>query len=124
MPKTRPQIARDARGWRGASAGNLRRFVADFPVAGRPGPGPDGNGSDRRGGTRPAKVRQLSTSFRNTGRVLDAAAALQRGLRINCTQETVLRLLPAMTITTAEVDEAFDIIRAALQEAEAKLATA
>ncbi len=52
-------------GWRGASAGNLRRFAADFP--------PRGGG--------PAPVRQLSTSFRNTGRVLDAAAALQQGLR-------------------------------------------
>jgi len=52
-------------GWRGASAGNLRRFTADFP--------PRGGG--------PAPVRQLSTSFRNTGRVLDAAAALQEGLR-------------------------------------------
>src|SRR6266581_9770756 len=52
-------------GWRGASAGNLRRFAADF--------------SPRGGG--PAPERQLSTSFRNTGRVLDAAAALQEGLR-------------------------------------------
>jgi DNA helicase II / ATP-dependent DNA helicase PcrA len=52
-------------GWRGASAGNLRRFGADFPA---------------RGGT-PAPTAQLSTSFRNTGRVLDAAAALQEGLR-------------------------------------------
>jgi DNA helicase II / ATP-dependent DNA helicase PcrA len=52
-------------GWRGASAGNLRRFGADFPV---------------RGGA-PAPTALLSTSFRNTGRVLDAAAALQQGLR-------------------------------------------
>ncbi len=52
-------------GWRGASAGNLRRFAADFPV---------------RSGT-PARTALLSTSFRNTGRVLDAAAALQEGLR-------------------------------------------
>jgi DNA helicase II / ATP-dependent DNA helicase PcrA len=52
-------------GWRGASAGNLRRFGADFPV---------------RGGA-PAPTALLSTSFRNTGRVLDAAAALQEGLR-------------------------------------------
>jgi len=52
-------------GWRGASAGNLLRFGADFP---------------QRGGG-PAPVRQLSTSFRNTGRVLDAAAALQADLR-------------------------------------------
>jgi DNA helicase II / ATP-dependent DNA helicase PcrA len=52
-------------GWRGASAGNLRRFGTDFPV--------------RRGATAPTAL--LSTSFRNTGRVLDAAAALQDGLR-------------------------------------------
>jgi DNA helicase II / ATP-dependent DNA helicase PcrA len=52
-------------GWRGATAGNLRRFGADFPVRG--------------GG--PAATAWLSTSFRNTGRVLDAAAALQEGLR-------------------------------------------
>jgi DNA helicase-2/ATP-dependent DNA helicase PcrA len=79
-------------GWRGASAGNLRRFVADFPVAGQPGPGREGNGPDRPGGTRPARVRQLSTSFRNTGRVLDAAAALQQGLRAEVPQ--VPRLVP------------------------------
>jgi DNA helicase II / ATP-dependent DNA helicase PcrA len=52
-------------GWRGASAGNLRRFCEDFPA----GPG------------RPAPVRQLSTSFRNTGRVLAAAGAVQAELR-------------------------------------------
>jgi DNA helicase-2/ATP-dependent DNA helicase PcrA len=52
-------------GWRGASAGNLRRFPGDFP-------GEDG---------RPAPVAILSTSFRNTGRVLDAAAAIQQSLR-------------------------------------------
>ncbi len=51
-------------GWRGASAGNLRRFPADFPAR-----------------NRPARTALLSTSFRNTGRVLDAAAALQEGLR-------------------------------------------
>ena len=74
-------------GWRGASAGNLRRFVADFPVAGG-----NGNGPGMRGGARPAQVRQLSTSFRNTGRVLDAAAALQQGLRAEAPQ--VPRLVP------------------------------
>jgi DNA helicase II / ATP-dependent DNA helicase PcrA len=52
-------------GWRGASAGNLRRFSADFPVA-----------PDRR-----APVQLLSTSFRNTGRVLAAAGAIQAELR-------------------------------------------
>ena len=52
-------------GWRGASAGNLRRFAHDFPA---------------RAGDR-TPVRLLSTSFRNTGRVLDAAAMLQAELR-------------------------------------------
>jgi DNA helicase-2/ATP-dependent DNA helicase PcrA len=52
-------------GWRGASAGNLRRFNRDFPH-----PGGD-----------PAPVRVLSTSFRNTGRVLIAAGAIQQELR-------------------------------------------
>jgi DNA helicase-2/ATP-dependent DNA helicase PcrA len=52
-------------GWRGASAGNLRRFTADFPEA-------DGH---------PAPVRVLSTSFRNTGHVLMAAGAIQADLR-------------------------------------------
>jgi DNA helicase-2/ATP-dependent DNA helicase PcrA len=54
-------------GWRGASAGNLRRFNADFPAA----PG------------RPAPVRVLSTSFRNTGRVLAAAGSIQAELRVS-----------------------------------------
>ncbi len=63
-------------GWRGASAGNLRRFARDF--AARPG--------------RPAEVRQLSTSFRNTGRVLDAAAAVQEQLRAAAPE--VPRLIP------------------------------
>lgn len=51
------------------------------------------------------------------------AAAIERGLRVNCTQNTILRLLPAMTITEAEVDEAFDILAASMQEAESKLVT-
>jgi DNA helicase II / ATP-dependent DNA helicase PcrA len=52
-------------GWRGATAGNLRRFTRDFP---------DTDGA-------PAPVRVLSTSFRNTGNVLAAAGAIQAELR-------------------------------------------
>ena len=52
-------------GWRGASAGNLRRFRTDFAAA----------------GGEPAPVRVLSTSFRNTGNVLAAAGAIQADLR-------------------------------------------
>jgi DNA helicase-2/ATP-dependent DNA helicase PcrA len=64
-------------GWRGASAGNLRRFEGDFRTrAGAAAPA----GLQTRAGA-PAPVALLSTSFRNTGRVLDAAAAIQAGLR-------------------------------------------
>ena len=65
-------------GWRGASAGNLRRFRADFPVH-------EG---------RPAPVLLLSTSFRNTGRVLSAAGALQAELRA-AAPEVPLLVAPA-----------------------------
>lgn len=50
-----------------------------------------------------------------------AMTCLERGLRINCTQDTILRLLPAMTVTTQEIDEAFDILAGALKETESKL---
>ena len=49
------------------------------------------------------------------------AAALERGLRVNCTQNSILRLLPAMTITEAEIDEAFEILATAMQETQSKL---
>jgi len=42
------------------------------------------------------------------------AACRQQGLLINCTQETVLRLLPAMTITKAQMDRALAILERAL----------
>jgi DNA helicase II / ATP-dependent DNA helicase PcrA len=65
-------------GWRGASAGNLRRFTADFPVMARGRPGVPFGASALSG---PAPVLQLSTSFRNAARVLDAAAVIQAELR-------------------------------------------
>jgi len=65
-------------GWRGASAGNLRRFARDFPA---------------RSGD-PATVRKLSTSFRNAGRVLDAAAVLQTELRAQAPDVPVLEPPP------------------------------
>jgi DNA helicase II / ATP-dependent DNA helicase PcrA len=68
-------------GWRGASAGNLLRFGTDFP--GR-------SGAD-------APVRLLSTSFRNTGRVLDAAAVLQAQLRAEAPDVPVLVPAPGRT---------------------------
>jgi len=68
-------------GWRGASAGNLRRFTRDFPSRS----GPD------------APVRLLSTSFRNAGRVLDAAAVLQARLRAEAPDVPVLAPAPDRT---------------------------
>jgi DNA helicase II / ATP-dependent DNA helicase PcrA len=66
-------------GWRGASAGNLRRFSADFPEV-------DGH---------PAPVRVLSTSFRNTGNVLMAAGAIQAELRAAAPDVPLLVAPPA-----------------------------
>src|SRR6516165_8567291 len=62
-------------GWRGASAENLRRFTADFPVVARMRP------FGASAPTGPAPVLVLSTSFRNAARVLDAAAVVQEELR-------------------------------------------
>lgn len=40
---------------------------------------------------------------------------LDRGLLINCTQQTVLRLLPAMTLTDEQVDEGCEILATVLR---------
>ncbi|HEU5419110.1 MAG TPA: ATP-dependent DNA helicase [Streptosporangiaceae bacterium] len=65
-------------GWRGASAGNLRRFRSDFPA----------------GRGRPAPVLMLSTSFRNTGAVLAAAGAIQAELRAAAPEVPLLAAPP------------------------------
>lgn len=41
---------------------------------------------------------------------------LEKGLRINCTQGTVLRLMPSMTVTQAEIDTAVSILDEVLAE--------
>jgi acetylornithine/succinyldiaminopimelate/putrescine aminotransferase len=41
---------------------------------------------------------------------------MQRGVLINCTHETVIRLLPALNITAAQVDEAAAVIGDVLRE--------
>ncbi len=41
---------------------------------------------------------------------------LEKGLLINCTHQTVLRLMPAMTISKQEIDEGLTILREALRE--------
>jgi acetylornithine/succinyldiaminopimelate/putrescine aminotransferase len=35
---------------------------------------------------------------------------LEKGLRINCTHETVLRFMPSMTVTQAQIDQAVKIL--------------
>ena len=93
-------------GWRGASAGNLRRFTADFPVVARVRP----FGASAPSG--PAPVLQLSTSFRNSAQVLDAAAAIQEELRYEAPD--VPRLVSAPdrsqrgTVTCALLDTVLD----------------
>jgi DNA helicase II / ATP-dependent DNA helicase PcrA len=62
-------------GWRGASAGNLRRFTVDFPEMARVRP----FGATAPSG--PAPVLPLSISFRNAAQVLDAAAVISAELR-------------------------------------------
>jgi acetylornithine/N-succinyldiaminopimelate aminotransferase len=43
---------------------------------------------------------------------------LEKGLRINCTQETVLRFMPSMTVTAQEIDRAVEIMDQAFGEGE------
>ncbi len=43
---------------------------------------------------------------------------MQRGLLINCTQGTVIRLLPAMNLTEAEADRGLEILRQAFKAAQ------
>jgi len=41
---------------------------------------------------------------------------LEKGLRINCTQETVLRLMPPMNVTRGQIDDAIEILDGVLGE--------
>jgi acetylornithine/succinyldiaminopimelate/putrescine aminotransferase len=50
-----------------------------------------------------------------SGRPIVEACRAQR-LLINCTQDTVLRLLPAVTITKAQLDRAASVLERALLE--------
>ncbi|MHC4552476.1 MAG: acetylornithine/succinylornithine family transaminase [Planctomycetota bacterium] len=43
---------------------------------------------------------------------------LEKGLRVNCTQETVLRFMPSMTVTTEEIDAAIAILDEVLGQGE------
>jgi predicted acetylornithine/succinylornithine family transaminase len=50
------------------------------------------------------------------GEIVDKC--LEKGLRINCTQTTVLRFMPPMIVTKNQIDEAIDILDAVLSENE------
>ena len=43
---------------------------------------------------------------------------LEKGLRINCTQDTVLRFMPSMTVSKDEIDRAIAILDDVLAEGE------
>jgi acetylornithine/succinyldiaminopimelate/putrescine aminotransferase len=43
---------------------------------------------------------------------------LDRGLLVNCTQQTVIRLLPAMTLADEQVDEGCEILTDVLRSSE------
>ena len=43
---------------------------------------------------------------------------LEKGLRINCTQGTVLRFMPPMIVTAEQIDQAIEILDSALSEGE------
>ena len=45
-------------------------------------------------------------------------AALQKGLLINCTQDNILRIMPALTVTKRLVDKAISILSEVFDEAE------
>jgi len=45
---------------------------------------------------------------------------LEKGLRVNCTQETVLRLMPSMTVTQDEIDAAVAILDEVLGEGDSE----
>jgi acetylornithine/N-succinyldiaminopimelate aminotransferase len=51
-------------------------------------------------------------------------AAMRRGLRANCTQDTVLRMLPAMNIPDADLDEGLTLLGEAMTEVESGLVSA
>ena len=44
------------------------------------------------------------------------AKCLEKGLRINCTHDTVIRFMPPMIVTTEQIDQAIDIFDSVLSE--------
>jgi len=50
-------------------------------------------------------------------------ACMERNLLVNCTQNTVIRLLPALNLTAEQAEEGCDILTAVLSEMTAQLST-
>ncbi len=73
-------------GWRGASAGTLERFPADFP--------------DRRG--EPARTADLSVSFRNAPQILSVANEISGPLRADTLPVLALRAAPTYASRSPE----------------------
>jgi acetylornithine/succinyldiaminopimelate/putrescine aminotransferase len=44
------------------------------------------------------------------------STCLERGLRINCTHDTVIRFMPPMIVTREQIDEAVGIFDSVLSE--------
>ncbi len=53
----------------------------------------------------------------NGGQIV--SKCLEKGLRINCTHDTVIRFMPSMTVTKEQLDMALDIFQSALEEVSA-----
>lgn len=84
-------------------AGGLQAVVRDHGLSGERGAG---------------LLRALVLPADRADRVVEAARALQPvGLLLNAPRPNLLRLMPALTITDAEVDEALRLLRAALAQA-------
>ena len=52
------------------------------------------------------------------------SACLEKGLRINCTHETVLRFMPPLTATRDEVDQAIDILQQVMEASVSEIRSA
>jgi len=57
----------------------------------------------------------IGVELRRNGQAI-VDACLERGLRINCTTQTVLRFMPPMIATTEHIDKAIDIVDGVLSE--------
>jgi acetylornithine/succinyldiaminopimelate/putrescine aminotransferase len=57
----------------------------------------------------------IGVQLRGPGKTI-VDKCLDKGLRINCTHDTVLRFMPAMIVTKEQIDQAIEILDSALSE--------